>query len=396
MQSNSLSRLPIWLWASMIVLALVCLLTLPSQAKALYFLTEGNLSSAQLLPAEEQERFALCQGFPCDYTHKVVWDQGVHFVEDAEFTYLQSLQIVTKKVEEVEILLYYTHFLYIGFILDILLFFFVVYLFFSQNRKKKSPSEANLTREKIDLEPLPSFVPVFFLGLSQLLLTIFVNYTILMLFRDFFHPFFLQFVLSICIAYFGYRISKKRLGMLICGVFTILIGATSQDIAIAKELWNAESQKSIVKELGEGTLYLQHTYVGIQRNFQTGSRSSKVSYSYEWIAPFIENQNGKERVYWVRIPKAFMENPKAKGTFFETWQKKKVLLLLKDTETRKAALQNAYSSLPAEFPKVSQVWETSQSTEDAKWHLLKQAFGFPLLLMLVWVLLSLMRMYLGR
>jgi len=146
-------------------------------------------SPASIEQLTENEIDKICLGEPCNYTHKVNFDNHIVKVSNPDFLSRKEIWVFYEVTEQKKVYKDHTSFLFLYLVFDFFAILSVLTIFFyfkkekaKQNRqesrifneisKKKEAEPSNASKE--EEKPLPRFGTVFFFGYLQFFICLIV------------------------------------------------------------------------------------------------------------------------------------------------------------------------------------------------------------------------------
>ena len=340
----------IYEWTRVILffaILIVLLLTSISQTIVFYNWVSYSVEQVEPTPLTEEETNSFCSNQRCYYTHKVNFD-GRDIIFDWHGShYKDKLWIFTREEGGRKFIEHKEEFFYEYLYFDL---FSIVFLFFYiTSVKKENASDTNPRLKKwlnrknkkkeeteIDDSPLPPFLGIFILGYIEILLGLvisFLSWHFLPHVR--WMQFGTQFSLIVLLGFIMYYSSGKRLGIIGSSILTLFISIFSAKninyiYNITHEDPNKSSQIEQVYTLNEGNVSLEKVGVFSDMSFSTSRRSSRKSYTYYFVAPYLQKEFPEDKTQWLWLKSEWMEDPLRLELFLEKWQKSKLAVQIYD------------------------------------------------------------------
>ena len=334
-------------WTRFILfLVIVIVLLLSSISQCIVFYNWVSYSYEQIEPIllTEEESNSFCSNQNCHYTHKVDFDGRYIIMDWHGFHYKDKLWVFTYEEEGRKFIVHKEEYLYEYLYFDL---FSIIYLFLYLNsiRNEKEPNsrwKKWISRKKknqhteIDKSPLPSFWGIFILGYIEILMGIYISFVS---WRFLPHIQWLQFVVQFCsIVVLGtifYFLFGKRMGIIASSFLTLLISLFSaKDINYIYNISHEDKNKSAEIEqiytLNEGSVSLNNLGVYSNLSYSTSRRTSRKSYSYYFVAPYLQKEFPEDKTQWVWLKNEWVEDPLRLERFLNKWNKTRLAVQIYD------------------------------------------------------------------
>ncbi len=316
---------------------IVLFFTSISQSIVFYNWVSYSVEQIEPIPLTDEETNSFCSNQSCYYTHKV-WLDGRDIVLDWHgFHYKDKLWIFTREEGGRKFIEHKEEFLYEYFYFDL---FSIAFLFFYiTSVKKENESSADPRWKKwlqrknkknkeneIDNSPLPPFGSIFILGYIEIFLGVVIS---ILSWQFLPHIHWIQFVVPfasiLIMSYILYHSFGKRLGIIGSSILTLLISIFSaKDLNyiynITHEDPNKSGQIEQVYTLNEGNVSLENRGVYSELSYSSSRRSSRKSYTYYFVAPYLQKDFPEDKTQWLWLKSEWMEDPLRFERFLEKWR----------------------------------------------------------------------------
>ena len=340
----------IYEWTRVILffaILIVLLLTSISQTMVFYNWASYSVEQVEPILLTEEETNSFCSNQKCYYTHKINFDGRDIIFDWHGFHYKDKLWIFTREeggrkfIEHKEE--FFSEYLYFDLFSIVFLFFYITSVK-KENandtnpRLKKWLNRKNKKKEEteIDDSPLPPFLGIFILGYIEILLGLvisFLSWHFLPHIR--WMQFGTQFSLIVLLGFIMYYSSGKRSGIIGSSILTLLISIFSaKDINYIYNIMHKDLSQSgqieQVYNLNEGRVDLENLGVYSDMSYTTIRRSSRKSYTYYFVAPYLQKEFPDDKTQWLWLKNEWMEDPLRLELFLGKWQKSKLAVQIYD------------------------------------------------------------------
>ena len=339
----------IYEWTRVILffaILIIIFVTFIPQTIILYNWVSYSVEEVEPIPLTEEEMNSFCSNQNCYYTHKVNFDGRDIIFDWHGFHYKDKLWIFTREEGGRKFIEHKEEFFYEYLYFDL---FSIVFLFFYiTSVKKENAKETNprwnkwLQRKKkkeeikIDDKPLPPFLSIFILGYFEIVLGIVISF-----FSWHFLPhvlwmqFITQFGSIILLGYIMYYASGRRMGIIGSSILTLLISIfTAKDLNYIYNITRTNPSQSgqieQVYNLNEGKVDIENIGVYSDTSYSTNRRSSRKSYTYYFVAPYLQKDFTEDKTQWLWLRNEWVEDPLRLEQFLGEWQKSRLAVQIYD------------------------------------------------------------------
>ncbi|NBU98040.1 MAG: hypothetical protein EBS19_07495 [Spirochaetia bacterium] len=325
---------------------IILFITSISQTIILYNWVSYSVEEVEPVELTEDEISTFCSNQKCYYTHKVNLDGRDITFDWHGFHYKNKIWIFTRMEGGRKFIEHKEEFLYEYLYFD--LFSIIFLYFYITSVKKENANDTNpkwkkwLQRKKkkeeteIDDKPLPPFLGIFILGYIEIILGVVISFLSWhFLPHVYWMQFGTQFGSIILLGYILYYVSGKRMGIIASSILTLLISIFSaKDINYIYNITHTDSSKSgqieQVYNLNEGKIDLENIGVYSDMSYSTSRRSSKKSYTYYFVAPYLQKDFPEDKTQWLWLRNEWVEDPLRLDQFLREWEKSRLAVQIYD------------------------------------------------------------------
>lgn len=387
----------------MILLFLSTFLQIPVFIDAFQYECE----TAYIEQLTDKEMDAICLGEPCNYSHKIIFDNHSIKVANSGIQFTDKIWVYFKVIGGKKVFIDRSNFLYAYFIFDLTSIGYLILFYFymknekaKENSKESKPLSSILKKKKSknsEFEkdtPLPPFRGVFLAGYLQFALCFVGAYFLAKSFPGSEWTFSISFLLPFLSGFLLYFLTKKSIAFFLSSLLCLAPAATGKDILYIDHLLNPTTRPLTenVFTLPVGELMREYTgsFVSV---ISSGSRNRSKSYYYHFVAPY--KTESEPLSHWLTLKQEWLEDETKFELFWEVWKQKRLAVQIFDEESS-LAITRAGNRYQLDLSKGVALLKPILSLEEEIETTFYNVFWTDSIALLLWTIIGLLRLYAGR
>jgi len=354
---------------------------------------------SEITALTEKEIDEICLGEPCNYTHKVIFDNHAIKVSNPGTQFSNQVWVYYETIRSKKVYVDRSYFLFTYLVFDFvsIAYLFVFYRYMKGLKKKeKEPTAKTAVQDKVSEseEPLPPFGGIFVLGYLHFLLCFLLSYAFAKYLPGQGLAFFLSFLSPFVIGIIFYFVTRKNLAFILTSILCLAPAISGKDILYLDILLNpkAEDQTEKIFTLDAGSLDRSHIGAYVT-TVASGKQSRNRSYYYHFVAPYQMESNSF--VHWLVLKQEWMEDETKFELFWDEWKDQRLAVQIDDEQTM-YAITKAGERYGLDLSQGVALMKPITSINAELQTTIGKVFWTDGIALAVWTCLGMVRIYAGR
>ena len=357
----------------------------------------------------EDEMEEICLGEPCNYSHKICFDNQEIKVSNSGIQITDKVWVYYRTFLGKKVYVDRSYFLHFYLLFDVSSFVFLtIFYFYMKKEKAKENPNANKKLDRLlkkktasnmedsgeEDKPLPPFSFVYFLGYLQFAICFIASYYLAKNFSGYEWSFLVSFTLPFITGALFFFTTKRSIAFFLTSLLCLVPAATGKDILYIDKLLpsNSQARNENVFTLPEGGLKREYTGSYVQV-ITSGNKNRNRSYFYHFVAPYKINTEPFSQ--WIVLKQEWMEDETKFNLFWNAWKEKRLVVQIDDEKTMYAITKAANRhqlNLSQGVALLKPILSIETEIETTFWNV----FWTDGIALLIWTGIGIFRLYAGR